>query len=964
MTHYQDMEMTDLRREITKRGLKYKSTKKQVLRDALLAYDLSKKNTYGGTIGILIKSQIKNDSKNISKQMKTIQQPNITIPIPGGDKKINKKYLMTRHCSGAFAHIHVDVGTIEENIGQEMYEVLFDRVIPYFDFDKNYTNIKEGKMKWREDLEYARDTVQELYNGDVHVFCDSRLSQGKWKNSFHLLVRGAGYYNKQIQIPRLPGFDHSVYSNGRQLFRTAFMKKTQLDSTSRGFRLINMETLESMNWEDCLESFDEFLIQNIEGESMIQDPKLMYSPPTKATQPKTTQPKPGALEDLRDQRSNPKVQSVLELLDIIPKQEYEWHIWRNMMWAIKNIADDLGEDLNHIAHSISKLSSKYSSPATDNIYYSVEPREGKRLGFATLLDRAYEINPQRTQKWMDSSQQQFKDAKIQERFREMREMQEMDPNYDLVQDISKLVDVKKMESDGTFNKVVWAIKQECPHKGMEMLTDLCQNTTWTSQDIKHVYEADTEKSRKCNIDDLKFVANQHNPVGYKLLEKNSRPQYRKFDKLDPFCWLDFDERYRGKLYVDLDEAWEDLGVDMERVFARTEQECGVIIKKDNTGDKLYTTIERNKKITDFYIEKEGAKGPQEVNFSELIKRCANKMTRYSSIDCHPKCDDPKMFNLWQGIKAELTAPPQANIVLIKPILEHINMMCSQNLPISNWFILWMYYVCVKTEVLPETAVFLYSRNHGTGKNTILDFLKDHVVGHQTTLEVAGFDNILAKHNTLLQGVRLAIVNEAASQKEKFNSNWDKMKTYITEKHLVINPKGLTQYKIRSALAFAITSNHKDGVKLEKSDRRYFCVRVPDTHLKDHKYFKDLRTRCFNDNVGAHFYTYLKHRGPELIKEGYNIMKTPMTPLKEEIIGISKPSYDKFLDWLKIDISCGSSPEYESGLMSGTEIYESYKQWAVPKGERVISHSKFGSMIKERIHCKKSNGRMKYVLNTL
>jgi hypothetical protein len=79
-----------------------------------------------------------------------------------------------------------------------------------------------------------------------------------FKNSFHFLVRGVGYYNNPAQIPKIEGFDPAVYGKKWQLFRLPkCSKKGQNRPLLRIGNLHNNE------------KFEDYIIQNVKNERQI-----------------------------------------------------------------------------------------------------------------------------------------------------------------------------------------------------------------------------------------------------------------------------------------------------------------------------------------------------------------------------------------------------------------------------------------------------------------------------------------------------------------------------------------------------------------------------------------------------------------------------------------------------------------------------------------------------------------------
>ena len=84
--------------------------------------------------------------------------------------------------------------------------------------------------------------------------------------------------------------------------------------------------------------------------------------------------------------------------------------------------------------------------------------------------------------------------------------------------------------------------------------------------------------------------------------------------------------------------------------------------------------------------------------------------------------------------------------------------------------------------------------------------------------------------------RISVVDELGSSSDKFVGNFDKFKSMMTGQSIVINPKGTNQYEIKNVLGWFLISNHDDCIRLEVSDRRYFCLSINESKIGDKEYF--------------------------------------------------------------------------------------------------------------------------------
>lgn len=171
-----------------------------------------------------------------------------------------------------------------------------------------------------------------------------------------------------------------------------------------------------------------------------------------------------------------------------------------------------------------------------------------------------------------------------------------------------------------------------------------------------------------------------------------------------------------------------------------------------------------------------------------------------------------------------------------------------------------------------------------------DFIGEYVLGTFQVFSTNSIEQVVQKHNFHLMGKILIVINEASCTKEVFKAWWDKLKNLITDTTISIEPKFKDPFQIDNFLNYVILSNHKNSILLENAkERRYWCLEVSEEKCQDFTYFDELRKKCFNQNVGNHFYTYMINYNPVV-----GILECPETELKKEIVEMSMFSPLKFL----------------------------------------------------------------------
>jgi hypothetical protein len=162
---------------------------------------------------------------------------------------------------------------------------------------------------------------------------------------------------------------------------------------------------------------------------------------------------------------------------------------------------------------------------------------------------------------------------------------------------------------------------------------------------------------------------------------------------------------------------------------------------------------------------------------------------------------------------------------------------------------------------------------GIGKSTLFDFIQFHVIGDGLYLQT-GSEPMKSKFNAILGGKLFVVFEEL----ESFSTNeWSAissvLKRYITEKSYVLEAKYGGMYQTQNMNNYAINSNN-DSIR-DDDGRRFYILDVSHLFKNNREYFKKLRDRCFNDNVGEAFYNYMI----EVDTEGFIPQNYPMTKSK-------------------------------------------------------------------------------------
>ena len=419
-----------------------------------------------------------------------------------------------------------------------------------------------------------------------------------------------------------------------------------------------------------------------------------------------------------------------------------------------------------------------------------------------------------------------------------------------------------------------------------------------------------------------------------------------FDFTDTYNYNDFHTQFNN-ITVESCESLDDVLSEYPRVIAHVLKGKGFFIKKLKNGE---LDITKRLETSDFIVKYE-----YPVDKGMSFERYLCTKQAFGQIACELENCPEDEFNIWTGFQGKRVSVPESDgLKLMKSFI--MESWANNDLLTYNYIISWFAGLITNLKGINRVALAMISPQ-GTGKGTLVDFM-DLVLRAVNIVSVTGITAITDKHNTILQGKRLVNINEMSSTKDEFKSNFDKIKSYITDPTVVINPKGVDPFKIKNISNFILFTNHRDAIIVEESDRRYAIFEMSSAHINDTEYFSNVRKECFNQSVADEFYTYL------LDFASVDISKIPNTELRQEMMNMSKSTPLKFLDSINEDSDLKTRILNNGTEVSANDLYSQYQTWCSNNGERnVLTATKFGTIISTKLTKKRTNRGMIYAFPT-
>ena len=324
---------------------------------------------------------------------------------------------------------------------------------------------------------------------------------------------------------------------------------------------------------------------------------------------------------------------------------------------------------------------------------------------------------------------------------------------------------------------------------------------------------------------------------------------------------------------------------------------------------------------------------KDVLFDDKINLCPRLRNKYQSFESFSKATQSK----------------------VSVMLNYINeVLANGNKPVYSYLLQWLAFLVKGNK--NDSILYLKSKQ-GFGKSTLLEFMREFVVGENLALET-GSAPILSNFNAILGGKLLVYFEEL----ETFSiAQWmsisSRLKRYATSSTITIEDKNMKAYTTKNIMNIIVASNN-DAI-MDDDGRRYFILDIAnhrqvipncDTprNRENVKFWADVRT-CFNDEVGHAFYCYLM----EVDTATYRAQNFPVTQAKLDSYAKRLESHETFLKYNYVL----RKAELKTSV---GELYEEYVTYCRGNGIlKPLTKIDMGKKLKEiGIDSYKSNDKLK------
>ena len=437
------------------------------------------------------------------------------------------------------------------------------------------------------------------------------------------------------------------------------------------------------------------------------------------------------------------------------------------------------------------------------------------------------------------------------------------------------------------------------------------------------------KKTMAPLDLSEFGFNEHEQ--YKFVQESDVKRYNTFDD-DAYYWNDLchhlDKTEFNKSSTDLIDF---LVENLPRVLALVND--NVVIKQSSNQ---YFEVRKFKGFStqlvhEYYMQQDPKTGEQKIVHPSPreLWRVLNeskkhfKLFNHTLANYHFNNDESGTFIASRRFAAKQIDNWKSSS--LDTLLSFVKTdLFSENDVMFNYELDKLAIMCKYPHLKTEICTLLIS-GQGCGKNLYTDFLCDYVFGSYNCISnMPGVETLLDDKNGEQFGKKFIVVNEMSATKDKFMSNFNKLKGMVTEKSQRIRMMNMNGFMVEQATEYYCLSNHKNSYVIEsEKSRREFVPDISEKHADDRVYWGPIRGAIKNQDCGNSFYSMLLAR--PITYDEFMAKKVPMSKTKREIVNNCKSDKQLFIEDLRVSL------DKEEAKYQASTLYNKYKAYCEANG---------------------------------
>jgi len=278
------------------------------------------------------------------------------------------------------------------------------------------------------------------------------------------------------------------------------------------------------------------------------------------------------------------------------------------------------------------------------------------------------------------------------------------------------------------------------------------------------------------------------------------------------------------------------------------------------------------------------------------------------LDMKPS-DDPEVYVCPPIFKYEKEGEVSTEGLVAFHLL--LNLITKKDEVVSGYVEKWLAHLVQKPFENPGVALII-TGSKGIGKDTLMDFMIEYVVGTQYGFSYGSSTQFFDKHDTNRMNKFLVKLEEA--NREICYKNADELKARITSNTTSFNPKNQKVIVCPNYTRYVFTVNGACPVDMSDSERRFLLIPASAEKKGDSDFWIKMRDTLFTPEAGRAVAQYLK----SIDLSDFNIRKYPQTTYQTEIINSKKTAEEMFVE------------NWDGAELNSGELYQAYKEFCIEK----------------------------------
>ena len=387
----------------------------------------------------------------------------------------------------------------------------------------------------------------------------------------------------------------------------------------------------------------------------------------------------------------------------------------------------------------------------------------------------------------------------------------------------------------------------------------------------------------------------------------------------------------------------------------------MVVHKDRTGENIIQPIplcEKTNRHIKCSVKETNKKGEDVYKDKKFIELWLDdpRIRKYDNYVFKPlplKVEEYE-YNTWTDF--EITKIPFENDEsIIERFLEYMKNLFNND-EVVNYILAYFANRIQNPAIRNMVCIILYGEE-GDGKNRLFDTFKN-IIGDKYYTELENAKQMFGAHSCIEKEKLFICVNEAKGKDNYENS--ETLKARITTDKLIVNPKGIQEFKIDNFCDYIMTTNNANAVNLHDKSRRYLYVETTSYYSRNSEFFNAFSNDIVDNPKALRvIYEYLmKFDIKKVIPSGNFQNHIPETEIQKDIIKNNRDKILYFLEDLinepKYSLQFDEDDDEKELKIKNSELFTQWGSWISKNNikcdyNNIAFHSRLGQLTKKKIN---------------